>query len=447
MSGEKLERQLGYWREQLGGELPICEVPSDYVRPAKHTFEGEPDAAGPRCRQHRPGAARPGVRIGGHALHGDAGGVRRPGRHADRRRRRHRRYARRRAGPPRARGHDRRCSSTRSCCAPTCRDDPTFSELVERVRDVSLGAFDNQDVLVRAAARRAPAGPRPEPHAAVPGLLQHDELRRRRRSSAPCSASSHEVLAQPDLGSKFDITLYVTEHDGRLDLLLVYNRMLYRPDTMRHFLDQYTQLLELVAADPDRRDQHVLARHRRGRGPPARSRQPLDATWHGSVPEAVRRHAARRPTRSPSRTRPALELPGTVGPDGPASPPGCAPRAWARGTSSPSTPTAAHRSCAPWPACSPAARRTSCSIRATRRGGCAPTSASPGPRPGWRWRRPARPTAEVLTELDQPRHRPSRRVIPPPRKRNENRARPSCRGRREAGAPSPTPSARTAPPA
>ncbi len=41
------------------------------------------------------------------------------------------------------------------------------------------------------------------------------------------------MVAQPDIGSKFDLTLYVYESDDRFNLLLVYNSALYRADTMR----------------------------------------------------------------------------------------------------------------------------------------------------------------------------------------------------------------------
>src|SRR5207247_1981822 len=40
LSGEELERQLGYWRERLG-DLPPLELPADRVRPAVQTHRGE----------------------------------------------------------------------------------------------------------------------------------------------------------------------------------------------------------------------------------------------------------------------------------------------------------------------------------------------------------------------------------------------------------------------
>ena len=40
LQGEELERQLGYWREQLSGELPTLELPADRPRPALQSYRG-----------------------------------------------------------------------------------------------------------------------------------------------------------------------------------------------------------------------------------------------------------------------------------------------------------------------------------------------------------------------------------------------------------------------
>ena len=40
LQGEELERQLSYWRAQLGGELPVLELPADHSRPAVQSYEG-----------------------------------------------------------------------------------------------------------------------------------------------------------------------------------------------------------------------------------------------------------------------------------------------------------------------------------------------------------------------------------------------------------------------
>ena len=40
MDGPERERQLNYWKEQLGGKLPVLELPTDKQRPAKQTYNG-----------------------------------------------------------------------------------------------------------------------------------------------------------------------------------------------------------------------------------------------------------------------------------------------------------------------------------------------------------------------------------------------------------------------
>src|SRR5436309_1745516 len=40
LQGEVLDEQLEYWRKQLGGELPVVELPGDHVRPAVRSYRG-----------------------------------------------------------------------------------------------------------------------------------------------------------------------------------------------------------------------------------------------------------------------------------------------------------------------------------------------------------------------------------------------------------------------
>jgi hypothetical protein len=40
LQGEELERLLSYWRDHLGGSLPVMELPTDHPRPAVQTFRG-----------------------------------------------------------------------------------------------------------------------------------------------------------------------------------------------------------------------------------------------------------------------------------------------------------------------------------------------------------------------------------------------------------------------
>jgi hypothetical protein len=40
LQGEVLENQLVYWKQQLGGSLPVLQLPTDYPRPPVQTFRG-----------------------------------------------------------------------------------------------------------------------------------------------------------------------------------------------------------------------------------------------------------------------------------------------------------------------------------------------------------------------------------------------------------------------
>jgi len=40
LHGEILESQLNYWKQQLGGNLPVLNLPTDYLRPAVQTYRG-----------------------------------------------------------------------------------------------------------------------------------------------------------------------------------------------------------------------------------------------------------------------------------------------------------------------------------------------------------------------------------------------------------------------
>ena len=40
LQGEALEAQLNYWKDKLGGELPVLELPTDRLRPAVQAHRG-----------------------------------------------------------------------------------------------------------------------------------------------------------------------------------------------------------------------------------------------------------------------------------------------------------------------------------------------------------------------------------------------------------------------
>ena len=105
-----------------------------------------------------------------------------------------------------------------------------------------------------------------------------------------------EFLAWAEIGSKFDLTLYVQDNPDTIALKLVYNADLFTSSRMNEMLRQLEVLLEQIVAKPDQpltAYSLVTGQARRNLPDPTK---PLDATWHGAVHEAFSRQAQRIPT-------------------------------------------------------------------------------------------------------------------------------------------------------
>ncbi len=61
-----------------------------------------------------------------------------------------------------------------------------------------------------------------------------------------------EVISRPDMESKFDLTLYIREHNDKLQLFLVYNVDLFSKQRMAEMVRQLEQLLEQIVLAPNK---------------------------------------------------------------------------------------------------------------------------------------------------------------------------------------------------
>jgi aspartate racemase len=121
--------------------------------------------------------------------------------------------------------------------------DPTFRELLARVREVSLGAYAHQDMpfdkVVEALQPERQLGR--NPLFEISFVFQVD-------------GGSGSDFAFVSVASPFDLTLFVQgRNDGALRATIQYKRNLFAPDTIARLARHYRLLLEGVAADPDRR--------------------------------------------------------------------------------------------------------------------------------------------------------------------------------------------------
>ncbi|MFD8376282.1 amino acid adenylation domain-containing protein [Streptomyces sp. NPDC059688] len=132
--------------------------------------------------------------------------------------------------------------------------DPTFRELLDRVRETDLAAWAHQDLpfdrLVEAL--------NPERSAARHPLFQVMLTLAEATEPAPALPGIRSETGQPGLGiAKFDLTVNFYEHRDRaghpngLDIVLEYATDLYDPATIETAADRLTRVLDAVIADPD----------------------------------------------------------------------------------------------------------------------------------------------------------------------------------------------------
>src|SRR6266705_5813357 len=250
LRGEVLERQLAYWKQQLGGELPVLDLPTDSPRPAIQTFNGarkwlvlseaQTEAINALCRReggtlfmtllaafytllHRytgqediiigsPIGARPltetekliGFFLNNLALRTDLSG------------------------------------------------DPTFRELLDRVRQTALEAFANQDVPFEKLIEEL----RPERDLSRTPLFQVyfnllnfvDEIRLPGTNQTTPFIGS---WAQSEENfSKFDLTFYAGIHERKLKLAMVYNVDQFGEAFIAQMLGNFETLLSDIVANP-----------------------------------------------------------------------------------------------------------------------------------------------------------------------------------------------------
>ncbi|MDT5269206.1 MAG: hypothetical protein QOH49_1392 [Acidobacteriota bacterium] len=259
LTGETLESQLSYWRGQLGGELTPLELPTDRPRPAVPSYKGARQVA----------ALPKGLTDALKAISLEEGSTlfmtllaafnalmhHLSGRHdlvvgtdvANRNR----------AETEELIGF----FINQLVLRTDLSGDPTFRELLGRVRAVSLGAYAHEDMpfdklvdalKVERDVSRAPLFQ-------VKLVLQNTpmgELELPGLTLSPLEAEGDK--------SNLDMTLFMRETEQGASATLEYSTDLFDATTAAHTLAQFASLLETIAARPDARLgelREVLARN------------------------------------------------------------------------------------------------------------------------------------------------------------------------------------------
>ncbi|WP_330333706.1 amino acid adenylation domain-containing protein [Streptomyces sp. NBC_00536] len=129
--------------------------------------------------------------------------------------------------------------------------NPTFRELMGRIRESALSAYAHQDVpferIVEEVRPDRDAGGR-TPFANLLLVLQNTP-----ESRIELPGLRMDVAAVDTGTAKFDLHLQVTETPQGLTGLADYSTELYEEHTVRRFIDQWLRLLDAAVTDPDTR--------------------------------------------------------------------------------------------------------------------------------------------------------------------------------------------------
>jgi amino acid adenylation domain-containing protein len=252
LQGNVLQKQLSYWKNQLGGELPVLDLPTDRPRPAVQTFKGAREwlvlsenlTASILALGQREGVtlfmtllAAFKVLLYRYTGHEDVI-----------------------VGSPIA---NRPQTETESLLGfflnnLALRSDlsgnSTFREMLARVRTKALEAYAHQDVpfekLIDALKLERDLSRTPIFQVYFNLFNFADEIKLpgsdRTVSFVEAWAQSEEEL------SKFDLTLYAGLQERELKLALVYNTDLFDAATITLMLAHFKSLLESAVADPEK---------------------------------------------------------------------------------------------------------------------------------------------------------------------------------------------------
>jgi amino acid adenylation domain-containing protein len=280
LRGETLDAQLAYWKRQLGTGLTALNVPTDHARQPVQTYHGARRAISlseeltkalkDLCRQEgvtlfmtlltafnillsRHSGQQDiviGSTIAGRGRHETDGLI----------------------------GFFINAVALRSDLS----DNPSFIQLLKRVREVCLDAYTHQDLpFEKLVGELAP--PRDFAHNPIFDVLFNMADTSERVFSLPnCQVTK---IAHVEPSAKFDIVLHAPEVNGKIELAIVYNAGLFSEQRISILLKQFEYLLCQLAEEPKKTiDGFSLVIPAVEPDFPDPS-EPLDDTWEGAIHE------------------------------------------------------------------------------------------------------------------------------------------------------------------
>jgi amino acid adenylation domain-containing protein len=247
---EALERQLGYWRERLRGAPPVLELPTDFPRPAKHSHHGETHAfelpadlmGGLRALSRQEGVTlfMTLLAVFNVLLHRYTGqedilvGTNVANRN--------------RAETEGLIG----CFINQLVLRTDLSGDPTYRELLGRVRETTLGAYTHQDLPFEKLVEEL----QPERDRSRSLLFQAKlevQSAALEQGGGGKSSLTLSPLVIPNKVARYDLYMSLYELPQGMKGSLLYNADLFRPGTIARMVEHFEALLRAVVERPDAR--------------------------------------------------------------------------------------------------------------------------------------------------------------------------------------------------
>ncbi|HEV7474842.1 MAG TPA: amino acid adenylation domain-containing protein [Pyrinomonadaceae bacterium] len=248
LSGDVLEGQLAYWKEQLAGSPAILELPTDRPHPPVQTYKGSfltCEIGKELTEALKELSRREGVSLYMLLLAAFKTLLAR--------------YAEQEqvvVGTPIANRNWIDIENLIGFFVNTLvlRTDlsgnPPFRELLKRIREVTLGAFAHQDVPFEKLVEEL----QPERDTSRTPLFQvMFSLQNSPMPLLELADVTMALLQDESTTSQFDLTLDVTERPQGLECLLEYNTDIFERATAQRILTHYSNLLESVVNQPQQR--------------------------------------------------------------------------------------------------------------------------------------------------------------------------------------------------
>ena len=248
LQGEVLDTQLSYWKQQLLGAPPVLELPTDFTRPSIQTFRGATLSIS--LAQRLSEGLRELSRRSGTTLFMTMAAAFNALLY---------RYTGQReivVGTPIANRNRLEVEGLIGFFINTVvlrtsiSDDPSFEELLARVREQALGAYVHQELPFEKLVEEM----QPERTLSYTPLFQAMFVLRHDSSPELELGGLESTPLNMEVGTaKFDLTMAVINSPQCIGVSLEYNTDLFEAHTIEQMLFHFELLIEAIIADPSQR--------------------------------------------------------------------------------------------------------------------------------------------------------------------------------------------------